>query len=122
MQIYIENGYSLEFIIISADESLDLSAYGTFKEATSIAQHNPLFMAIVVDFNQTEKLFDSGMAMLLTLRQLSGRLKNRIYLTHVNPSLFKQLKQYGLSNKFLINQQPGELLKTAILINLQQTA
>lgn len=104
MRIFIESSESKNVILIFADERLDLSAYGTFSEAATIATNNPLATAIVVDLGRTKQLFDSGKAMLLTLHQMAGRLKNRIYLTNVGPGIKHQLSQGAIPSKFYIKQ------------------
>ena len=94
-------------VLISANESLDLSAFRKFKEATSIARNNSLNTTIVVDLNITRQLFDSGKAALLALHQTTRHFKNRIRLTNVEPEIEQQLNLGKLSGLFDIHIKPA---------------
>jgi len=102
MNVFVENTTSGDVILISADERLDLFAYGAFGEAANLAMNNPRSSAIVVDLGKTQQLFDSGKAMLLTLHRRAGRLKNRIYLTNVGSEIKHKLTQGRFSKLFHI--------------------
>jgi hypothetical protein len=93
MKVSLVNSVAGEVILVCADERLDLSAYNGFNEAIVLVAENPLLEAIVVDLVRTRQLFDSGKAMLLTLRGRAGHLKNRIYLANIAPELKHKLSQ-----------------------------
>jgi anti-anti-sigma regulatory factor len=102
MNVFVKNTKAGNVILISADERLDLFAYEAFGEAANLAINNPRPSAIVVDLGKTQQLFDSGKAMLLTLHQRAGRLKDRIYLTNVGAEIKHKLTQGRFSNLFHI--------------------
>jgi anti-anti-sigma regulatory factor len=93
MRVSLMNSLAGEVILIRADERLDLLAYNGFDEAAALAKNNPASEAIVVDLGGTQELFDSGRAMLLTLRERAGRLKSKIYLTNAIPEIKRKLNQ-----------------------------
>ena len=102
MNVFVEKTESGDVILISADERLDLFAYQSFGEAANLAINNPGPSAIVVDLGKTRQIFDSGKAMLLTLHQRAGRLKDRIYLTNVGSGIKHKLTQGRFSKLFHI--------------------
>lgn len=94
-------------VLIKAGQSLDLSAFRKFKDATNIARNHSLNTTIVVDLNITRQLFDSGKAALLALHQSTGHFKNRIRLTNVEPQIEQQLNLGKLSGLFDIHIKPA---------------
>jgi hypothetical protein len=59
-----------------------------------------------VDLAKTRQLFDSGKAILLNLRQITGHLKSRISLTNVGPEIARQLQQGIFPELFYISLKP----------------
>ena len=100
-------------ILVHADKRLDLTAYDGFGEAARLAGKRPRSRAIVVDLAKTRQLFDSGKAMLLTLRQRAGRLKNRIYLANATPEVRRKLKQGKFPKMFHIVHDAASVLHRA---------
>lgn len=111
MKIIVENIESGKVIYICADERLDLTAYGIFDEAAALAVSNPSSSAIVVDLGKTQQLFDSGRAMLLTLRERAGHLKNKIYLANVGPEIKYKLMQGAFQKSFHIMDETAAMFK-----------
>jgi len=93
MKVSLVSSVAGDVVLIHADDRLDLMAYNDFSEAAALVAENPDSEAIVVDLGETRELFDSGRAMLLTLRERAGRLKNRIYLTNAIPEVKRKLSQ-----------------------------
>ena len=104
MKINIEKTTSGDVICVSVDEQLDMTAYQAFGEAAELAVNNYSSSAIVVDLGKTQRVFDSGRAMLLSLYQRAGRLKHHIYLTNINPDIKYKLAQGKFSSLFHIVQ------------------
>jgi anti-anti-sigma regulatory factor len=104
MKVSLINSLAGDVILVSVGERLDLSAYGGFGEAVALVKDNPSSEAIVVDLHSTRQLFDSGKAMLLTLREHAGRLRNRIYLTNAVPEIKRKLSQGKFPILFNIGQ------------------
>lgn len=102
MKIDVKESDSGNVVFIRVDECLDMTAYTLFGEAAALAVSNPMFSAIVVDLGKTQQLFDSGRAMLLTLRERAGRLKNRIYLANARPEIKLKLTQGTFPTMFHI--------------------
>ena len=102
MKIVVKDTAAGNVVFIRADERLDLTAYDMFGEAASLAIDNPQSSAIVVDLGKTQQLFDSGKAMLLTLRERAGRLKDRIYLANARPEIKHKLAQGKFPKMFHI--------------------
>jgi hypothetical protein len=63
MNISIASRESINNILFSADECLDLSTDFAFSAAASIANNSPLVTSIFVDIATTNKMFVSGKAM-----------------------------------------------------------
>jgi len=93
MKVSVVDSLAGEVVLVCADERLDLTAYDVFSEAARLVAKNPSSEAIVVDLLHTRLLFDSGKAMLLSLREKAGRLKGKIYLANLTPEIKHKLNQ-----------------------------
>lgn len=103
MNIIANTSESRNIIVIQADESLDLSSYFTFSEAATMARKSLQDTSIFVDLAKTRTLFDSGRAMLQSLHQMAGVLKNPVYLTNVEPGIKSQLEQGRMPSMMILS-------------------
>ena len=86
-------------ISIEVDERLDLSLHSTIVQACELAA-TPGLRAIEVNVGKTRYIQDSGLAMLLMLRQCAGRLKNRIRVVNCSPEMKAQLMARSMHMQF----------------------
>lgn len=77
-------------IIIETDERLDLCAHGVFAQACKLAEY-PDLQAILVNLGKTMQILDSGLAMLLMLRDHASHLGQCLKLFNCSPEIRNRL-------------------------------
>ena len=88
-------------IRIEADERLDLSVHGAFVHACKLAEY-PNLRAIEVNLVKTRHILDSGLAMLMMLRERAGHLDNGIKLFNCSPEIRNRLVESRVLTGFQI--------------------
>ena len=88
-------------IIIETDERLDLCAHGVFVQACKLAEC-PNMQAILVNLGKTRQILDSGLAMLLMLRDHVGHLGQYIKLFNCSPEIRNRLLESPVMTEFHI--------------------
>jgi hypothetical protein len=88
-------------IRIEADERLDLSVHGVFVHACKLAEY-PNLRAIEVNLVKTRHILDSGLAMLMMLRERAGHLDNCIKLFNCSPEIRNRLLESRVLTGFQI--------------------
>lgn len=88
-------------ILIEADERLDLSAHSVFVQACNLAEH-PNLLVIMVNLGRTRDILDSGLAMLLMLRDRAGHISKRIKLFNCAPEIRNRLLESPVMTGFQI--------------------
>ena len=88
-------------ILIEADERLDLSAHSVFVQACKLAEH-PNLLAIIVNLGKTRDILDSGLAMLLMLRDRADHISKRIKLFNCTPEIRNRLLESRVMTEFQI--------------------
>ena len=101
MKLSTRNSANGRVISIEADAELDLKAHGVFVDACRRAEY-PEHNTIDVDLRRTRKIRASGMAMLLMLRELTGREGPRIRVRNSNPDIRKQLMKSIVSQQLQV--------------------
>jgi anti-anti-sigma regulatory factor len=86
-------------ITIETDEDLDLRSHGVFVHACRLAEE-PNLRAIEVNLGKTRKIRDSGLAMLLMLRERMGREANGIRLINCSPEIRSRLAASSVGTQF----------------------
>lgn len=119
MKLVFECTNGVKTIRLHVDKQLDLSAFGKFSEAASLANEH-YNAIIVVDLENTQQLLDSGKSMLLFLHYKCGRLKDRIHLVNVKPWIMDELVQDKLSLMFNIEEALDNNVKLAAAKSCQE--
>ena len=88
-------------ILIEADERLDLSAHSMFVQACKLAEH-PNLLVIMVNLGRTRDILDSGLVMLLMLRDRAGHISKRIKLFNCAPEIRNRLLESPVMTGFQI--------------------
>jgi anti-anti-sigma regulatory factor len=88
-------------IIIETDERLDLCAHGVFVQACKLAEY-PNIRAILVNLGKTRHILDSGLAMLLMLRDHVGHFGQCIKLFNCSPEIRNRLLESHVMTAFQI--------------------
>jgi anti-anti-sigma regulatory factor len=88
-------------ILIETDERLDLCAHGVFVQACKLTEH-PDLKAIMVNLGKTRHILDSGLAMLLMLRDHVGHLGQYIKLFNCSPEIRNRLLESHVMTEFHI--------------------
>jgi hypothetical protein len=88
-------------IRIEADERLDLSVHGVFVHACKLAEY-PNLRAIEVNLGKTRHIRDSGLAMLLMLREGAGHFDKTIKLFNCSPEIRNRLQESRVLTGFQI--------------------
>jgi ABC-type transporter Mla MlaB component len=88
-------------IRIEADEHLDLSVHGVFVHACKLAEY-PNLRAIEVNLGRTRHIRDSGLAMLLMLREGAGHFGKNIKLFNCSPEIRNRLQESRVLTGFQI--------------------
>jgi len=101
MKLSTSNSSTGRVISIEADPELDLTAHCVFVDACRLAEH-PEHNTIDVDLRKTRKIRASGVAMLLMLRELTGREGPRIRLRNSNPDIREQLMKSIVSQQLQV--------------------
>ena len=91
MKIIASDPSKRKVITIRVDEQLDFSAHRAFSHACEELAAYPDTRRIIIDLSKTQRVFDSGLAMLLMLRDRAGRLKGRIMLANCGPEIRERL-------------------------------
>ncbi len=96
-------------ITIKIGTSMDLRLYDLFMNAIKHAQSS-IRHRIVVDMEKTNRIFDSGLALLMLLNTRSWRKSCKILIINCNPDLEQRIEQglaHGMFNLSQGNQYPG---------------
>jgi ABC-type transporter Mla MlaB component len=88
-------------ILIEADERLDLSVHGVFVHACKLAEY-PNLRAIEVNLGKTRHILDSGLAMLLMLRDHASHFGQCIKLFNCSPEIRNRLLESRVMTEFQI--------------------
>jgi anti-anti-sigma regulatory factor len=86
-------------IAIETDEDLDLRSHGVFVDACKLAD-DPHLKAIEVNLGRTRNIRDSGLAMLMMLRESTSRVSNRIRLVNCSPEIRSRLAASSIATQF----------------------
>ena len=97
MKIVVDESMEGKVVRVDVGHRLDLRAYKTFSEATVCAVENPQTVAIVVDFSDTDQLFDSGIAILFDLMIRARYLDIPLHLVNARPEIRLKLSMLELS-------------------------
>ena len=97
MKIVVEGSSEVKIIRIVIGERFDLSAYQAFVDAIANAQRDRQITAIVVDFCETQRLFDSGMAILLEMTGRARYLRIPLCVINASPQIRRKLPNINLS-------------------------
>ncbi|EIC22280.1 STAS domain-containing protein [Thiorhodovibrio frisius] len=86
-------------LVVRLGEQLDLRLIALFRQAIeTLLKVRP--RTLVVDLAATEKVFDSGMALLLLLNHHAGYLRERILLANCGPRVYCRLARAGILYHF----------------------
>jgi anti-anti-sigma regulatory factor len=88
-------------LVLRIGERLDISACVTVEQAIESIRTLSA-QGLVVDLAATRKVFDSGMALLLLLRDRAKHLQNRIFLANCTPRVLDRLVRAGIASQFRI--------------------
>ncbi|MGB7930821.1 MAG: hypothetical protein WCH04_01115 [Gammaproteobacteria bacterium] len=88
-------------ITIEVDEVLDLQSHGIFVDACKLAEHHDQ-NTIDVNLRNTRNIRDSGLAMLLMLREITGCESDSIRLVNFSPEIRGQLITSKVGKQFHI--------------------
>jgi anti-anti-sigma factor len=102
MKIIASDAGKRKVITIRVDEQLDFSAHRAFSHACEELAAYPDTRKIIIDLSRTRRVFDSGLAMLLMLRDRAGRLKGRIMLANCGPEIRERLSTSKFGAQFHI--------------------
>lgn len=92
-----DDGRSGRVVRIDIGSRLDMTAYEKFREATVRAAESREAVSISVDFSETHRVFDSGMAVLLDLKTKTRYLGVPLRLVNVRPEVARKLAMVELS-------------------------
>ncbi|WPL12883.1 MULTISPECIES: STAS domain-containing protein [Thiorhodovibrio] len=89
-------------LVVRPGEQLDLRLIALIRQAIeTLLTVKP--RTLVVDLSATEKVFDSGMALLLLLNHHAGYLRERIVLANCGPRVYRRLARAGIIYHFRWN-------------------
>lgn len=88
-------------ILIETDRRLDLSVHGVFVQACKLAEY-PNLRGIEVNLGKTRKILDSGLAMLLMMRDHIGHFGHNIKLYNCTPEIRSRLLESRVMTEFRI--------------------
>lgn len=97
MNIFVDNLKDGKVVRVDVGHRLDLTAYNSFREVTVRAVDDPEIVAIVIDFGDTNQLFDSGKAVLMDLMLRAKYLDIPLRLVNVGSDISFQLSMLGYS-------------------------
>jgi anti-anti-sigma regulatory factor len=109
MEIVIDDLGEGQVVRVNVGHRLDLTAYKSFSEVTACAVDNPQIAAIVIDFCNTQQLFDSGKAILFDLIMRARYLKIPLRLVNANPDISLKLSTLELSTDRIIQNERGAM-------------
>lgn len=90
-------------ITIEVGPNLDLSLHDLFMKAVKHAQSS-IRNRIVVDLEKTQRIFDSGLAMLMLLDMRSWRKSCKVLIINCNPDLEQKIEQGLAPGKFNLSK------------------
>lgn len=97
MQISMQANEKVTVFNIHVGKNLDLRLCNTFlnvcEYATTVSPSR-----IVLDLSQTERVFDSGLAMLMLLNEHSYLLTENTLIKNCRPEIYQKLRQSDLPN------------------------
>lgn len=84
-----------KFIHIRAGQNLDFTNISIFNGAAGLVGANPDIQKVIVDLGLTQRIFDSGKALLMLLRnQLASPPNQQIVLINALPEFTHELSPY----------------------------
>ena len=101
MKLAAINSSEGRVILIETDQRLDLSVHGVFVQACRLAEY-PDLRGIEVNLGKTRQILDSGLAMLLMLRDRVGHFARYIKLYNCSPEIRNRLLESRAMINFLI--------------------
>jgi len=95
-------------ITINVGTNLDLRLHDLFMKAIRHAQGS-IRNRIVVDLEKTQRIFDSGLALLLQLDNRSWRKSCKVHIINCDPELEQRIERVLAPGKFnlSLSQQPA---------------
>ena len=97
MKPIADDGRSGKVVRIHIGSRLDMTAYEKLREATVYAAESRESISILVDFSETRRIFDSGMAVLLDLKTKARYLDIPLRIVNVRPEIARKLATVELS-------------------------
>lgn len=88
-------------LVLRAGAHLDLTMIEQVQQTIDRLKTTTL-ETLVIDLKATQKVFDSGLAMLLLLSKHAGHLKHPIYLTRCTSRIRSRLARSGLLSQFRV--------------------
>jgi anti-anti-sigma regulatory factor len=101
MQIVTSDNGNDDTINIRTGESLDLSACNVITHVCNLARYRRIRF-VVIDLGNTRNIRDSGLAMLILLRQRVGKMVRQITIVNCRPELKSRLSASALTTTFRI--------------------
>jgi anti-anti-sigma regulatory factor len=99
MQLVTADNGNSDTINIRTGESLDFSTCGMVTHVCNLAKH-PQIRYVVIDLGNTKHIRDSGLAMLILLRQRIRKLVWQITIVNCKPELKNRLSVSSLTTAF----------------------
>jgi anti-anti-sigma regulatory factor len=90
-------------LVLRLGERFDISDYTVVAQAVESIRILPT-QQVVVDFGATREVFDSGMALLLLLREGAESVANPIALVNCTPAVRGRLTRAGIAHQFRIGR------------------
>ena len=91
MKPVFDDGSSGKVVRIDVGSRLDMTAYEEFRKAIVCAAESRKMVSILVDFRETHRVFDSGMAVLLDLKTKARYLGVALHLANARPEIRRKL-------------------------------
>ena len=99
MQIVTSENGNDDTIHIRTGESLDLSACNVITRVCNLASYRQVRF-VVIDLGNTSNIRDSGLAMLILLRQRIGKMVRQITIINCRPEVKSRLLVSSLTTDF----------------------
>jgi anti-anti-sigma regulatory factor len=99
MQIVTADIVNADTINIRTGKSLDLRALSMVTRVCNLVKH-PQIRYVVIDLKNTRHIRDSGLAMLMLLRQRIGKMVRHITIVNCRPELKERLSVRSLTTAF----------------------
>lgn len=99
MQIITADNRNDDTISIRAGESLDLSACDVVTRVCNLAKH-PHIRFVVIDLENTKHIRDSGLAILILLRQRARKLVRQITIVNCRSEVKSRIFASSLTTAF----------------------